>query len=71
MEWRTMIGFIGCGLGYLSSDQASLLPHLELPVFDDTIPYPDSPARSLSRRNGTLLGCLGANAETNKNLEET
>jgi len=34
-----MIGFIRCGLGYLSSDQASLLPHLELPVFDDTIPY--------------------------------
>ena len=34
-----MIGFIGCGLKYLSSDQASLLPHLELPVFDDTIPY--------------------------------
>ena len=36
-----------------------------------TIPYPDSPARSLSRRNGTLLGCLVANAEINKNLEET
>jgi len=71
-----MIGFIGCGLGYLSSDQASLLPHLELPVFDDTIPYdtipyPDSAAQSLSRRNGTRLGCLGANAEMNKNLEET
>lgn len=36
-----------------------------------TIPYPDSPARSLSRRNSTLLGCLGANAEMNQNLEET
>ena len=71
-----MIGFIGCGLGYLLSDQASVLPHLKLPVFDDTIPYhnipyPDSPTPSLSRRNGTLLGCLGANAEINKNLEET